>query len=65
MREILSEPDPTPAEPLSNMQNALQILDDWENGRINDFGPDGLAVVLHLQRARVAQQISTIAIAEL
>jgi hypothetical protein len=41
--------------PHDTLLPALAIVDAWERGEINDFSPEGLAVVLHLQQARIGR----------
>jgi hypothetical protein len=42
-----------PNRPPSTLQDALDIVKDWENGLINNLSPDGLAVALFLQEANL------------
>lgn len=52
-------------EPPHSLPDALAVLKQWENGQINDLSPDGIAVALFLQRARLGGQVAATATTEL
>ncbi len=41
----------TTQSPPDSLRDVLRIVAAYENGEINDFSPDGLAVMRFLQRA--------------
>jgi hypothetical protein len=59
MEERIGSAEPMGDESPADLRDALLIVKAWENGHINNLSPDGVAVALFLQRARVSRQIAT------